>query len=304
MDQPKFQRMLRLMFLLAGNHNLTIDQLGEKIEKSGRTVYRYIDTFREAGLVIKNNDEIYRIDRSSPFIKDISELIHFTDEEAHLLKHAIESIDETTLIKQNLKKKLYTVYEYKILAEIVVNLKDSGNVNNLIEAIMQRKQVILRNYASGNSHSVRDRIVEPFEFTTNYIQLWCYEPESQKNKLFKIARIGQVHIMDTEWQRAANHKAGFIDIFRMHDETTTPVKLKLKTRAAHLLMEEYPLSSKYLTPIDKNECEWMLQTSVCTFEGIGRFVLGLMDEIEVIEPKSFIVFLQKRIHQSLKKLKK
>ena len=107
MDQPKLDRQLRLMMILTGNHSLTLAQIAERFDTTGRTIYRYIDTFREAGFVIKKVDGYYRIDKSSPYFKDISSLVHFTEEEAYILKSAIESIDENNLIKQNLKKKLY-----------------------------------------------------------------------------------------------------------------------------------------------------------------------------------------------------
>jgi predicted DNA-binding transcriptional regulator YafY len=115
MDQPKLERLLRLMKMLTANSYLTVEDIAEKLSISTRSVYRYIDNFREAGFVIKKQNNCIRLDKSSPYFKDISELIHFTEEEAYILKSAIESIDENNLLKQNLKKKLYTVYNYKIL---------------------------------------------------------------------------------------------------------------------------------------------------------------------------------------------
>ena len=120
MDQPKIERMLRLMKLLTANNRYTVNDLANRLQISDRTIYRYIDSFREAGFVIKKQGDITRIDKSSPYFKDISQLIHFTEEEAYILKSAIENIDENNLLKQNLKRKLYSVYNYKILAETVV----------------------------------------------------------------------------------------------------------------------------------------------------------------------------------------
>ena len=45
---------------------------------AGSTVYRYIDTFREAGFVIKKSGDCIRLDKESPHFKDISQLLHFT----------------------------------------------------------------------------------------------------------------------------------------------------------------------------------------------------------------------------------
>lgn len=281
MDQPKLERLLRLMKMLTANSSLTVDEIADKLGISSRSVYRYIDTFREAGFVVKKTNNCPKLDKSSPYFKDISELIHFTEEEACILKSAIESIDENNLLKQNLKKKLYTVYDYNILAETIVSGKNGRNVAQLVKAIENKNTVILKNYASAHSNDIRDRYVEPYAFTTNYVQIWCYCKDENKNKLFKVSRIGSVEIMPQSWQNEADHRAGYIDIFRMNSEHTTTVKLKLNLRAANLLMEEYPLASKHLTKVSPNE--WLLVTDVCSMDGVGRFVMGLLDDIEIVE---------------------
>ena len=119
MDQPKLERLLRLMKLLTANTTYDIDQLAERLQMSRRTVYRYIDTFREAGFVIKKSGNCIRLDKESPHFRDISQLVHFTEEEAVILKSAIENIDDTNMLKQNLKRKLYSVYDNKTLADTV-----------------------------------------------------------------------------------------------------------------------------------------------------------------------------------------
>jgi len=296
MDQPKLERLLRLMKMLTANNSLTVDEIADKLGISSRSVYRYIDTFREAGFVIKKSNNCPKLDKSSPYFKDISQLIHFTEEEAYILKSAIESIDENNLLKQNLKTKLYTVYDYNILAETIVSGKNGRNVAQLVQAIENKNTVILKNYASAHSNDIRDRYVEPYAFTTNYVQIWSYCPEENKNKLFKISRIGTVEILPETWQYEADHRAGYIDIFRMNSDHTTPVKLKLNLRAANLLVEEFPLASKYLTQLSENE--WMLVTDVCSMDGVGRFVMGLLDDIEIVESPE----LQKYIADHLKNI--
>ncbi len=294
MDQPKIERLLRVMKMLTANHSLTVEEIADKLSISSRSVYRYIDTFREAGFVIKKKDEFFKLDTSSPYFKDISELIHFTEEEAYILKSAIESIDENHLLKQNLKKKLYTVYDYKILAESTVSSKNAHNIHLLTKAMETKKQVILKNYSSAHGKDIRDRAVEPFAFTTNYVQVWCYSLSEETIKLFKVSRIGSVEILSTEWQNQNHHKTGFLDIFRMNSDKTMKVKLKLGHRAANLLIEEFPLASNQLTALSPKE--WLLETEICSFEGIGRFVMGLLDDIQIIESPEFEQYLANRIH--------
>ena len=280
MDQPKIERMLRLMKMLTANTLYTVDDLAEHLDMSRRTVYRYIDTFREAGFVIKKSGNHIRLDKESPHFKDISQLVHFTEEEAAILKRAIESIDDTNLLKQNLKRKLYSVYDNKILADTVVRGANATNVRRLIEAIEQRRQVILRDYRSAHGAAVRDRRVEPFAFTANYVQAWCYDTESDSCKLFKLSRIGSVEPLDDEWCNADRHAEGFIDIVRMNGERRLPVRLRLGLLARNLLIEEYPLAERDLTP--DGDDRWILETEVADYAGVARFVAGLLDNIEIV----------------------
>ncbi len=289
MDQPKIERMLRLMKMLTANTLYTVDDVAERLGMSRRTVYRYIDTFREAGFVIKKSGNRIRLDKESPHFKDISQLVHFTEEEAAILKRAIESIDDTNLLKQNLKRKLYSVYDNKILADIVVRGDNATTVRRLIEAIEQRRQVVLRDYRSAHGGAVRDRRVEPFAFTANYVQAWCYDTESDSCKLFKLSRIGSVELLDDEWRNADRHVEGFIDIFRMNGDRRRPVRLRLGLMARNLLIEEYPLAEKHLTAA--GERRWILDTEVADYAGVARFVAGLLDDIEIVDTPELDLYI-------------
>lgn len=298
MDQPKLERLLRLMKLLTANTTYNVDQLAERLDMSRRTVYRYIDTFREAGFVIKKSGDCIRLDKESPHFRDISQLVHFTEEEAVILKSAIENIDDTNLLKQNLKRKLYSVYDNRTLADTVVRGKNAPNIRRLIEAIEEQRQVVLHGYQSAHGGEVRDRRVEPFAFTTNYVQVWCFDPEDGANKLFKTARIGEVELTDTAWEHASWHREGFIDAFRIHGEKRHRVRLELGLLAYNLLCEEYPLAERDIRPAGRGH--WMLDTEVASMTGVGRFVVGLLDDIRIVESPELSDYIRHYIAENLK----
>ena len=300
MDQPKIERVLRLMKMMTGNTNYTVEDMAERLGTSYRSVYRYIDTFKEAGFVVhKLEGGVYRLGKESRYFKEISQLIHFTDEEAYIVNQLIEALDNTNVIKQNLRKKLTSVYNCTSLAECVVEGKNAININHLVEAIGGHKQVVLKRYASSHTGVARDRLVEPFGFTTNYVQVWCYEPESGLNKLFNTARIGSVEVLAEGWKHTKLHHEGYIDIFRITGFEQKRVQLELGMMARNLLVEEYPLASRDLTPID--EGHWLLDTMVCDYVGIGRFVMGLADDIRILTPEfeEYIGSLVERISKKL-----
>lgn len=298
MEQPKVERLLKLIKLMTGNVNYTIDDLAKRLDTSYRSIYRYIESFKEAGFVVqKLGGGVYKLGKESPHFKDISQLVHFTNEEAHIVNQLIEGLDNTNMLKQNLRKKLCTVYNCTSMASSVVHGAAATNVNALIDAIESQRQVVLRDYASGHTGNLSDRVVEPFGFTTNYVQVWCYEPESGMNKLFKTSRIGSVEITDREWQHTDKHQEGYIDIFRMTGFEQLGVKLRLGMLSRNLLIEEYPLSERDITQIDDNT--WLLDTKVCNYLGIGRFVMGLMDDIKIIDSPEFESYIKKQLKRAI-----
>ena len=294
MDQPKLERMLRLMKLMTGNVNYTVNDLAERIGTTYRSIYRYIDTFKDAGFVVQNlGGGVYKLGKESRYFKDISQLVHFTDEEAHIVNQLIEALDDTNMLKQNLRRKLTTIYDCTSMAQSIVRGKNAANVNNILEAITERRRVVLHDYASSNTGVVRDRVVEPFGFTTNYVQVWCYEVESGQNKIFKTSRIGSVEILSEEWQAEEKHTEGHIDIFRMTGFEQHRVRIRLGMLARNLLLEEYPLAERDI--VKEGSDGWVLDTLVSNYRGVGRFVLGLMDDVEVLESEEFKSYLRAKI---------
>ncbi len=290
MDQPKVERLLRLMKLMTGNVNYTVNDLAERLGTTYRSIYRYIETFKDAGFVVRKLDGgVYKLGKESPYFKDISQLVHFTDEEAHIVNRLIDGLDDTNMLKQNLRKKLTSVYNCTAVANCIVKGANAQNVNHLVEAISEHRQVVLKGYASSHTGVVRDRVVEPFGFTTNYVQVWCYEPESGMNKLFKTARIGSVEILSEEWQHTEDHNRGYIDIFRMTGFELHRVKLELGMLARNLLVEEYPLAERDIKPL--GDGRWLLDTEVCNYVGVGRFVMGLMDDIRIVGSPEFEAYI-------------
>ncbi|MBR5807923.1 MAG: WYL domain-containing protein [Alistipes sp.] len=293
MDQPKIERVLRLMKMMTSGNRYTVEELAERLDTSYRSIYRYIDTFKEVGFVVhKEEGAVYRLGKESPYFKDISQLIHFTDEEAHIVNQLIGALDDTNTLKQNLRRKLSSVYNCTSLANSIVKGKNAENVNHIIEAVEEHRQVILHDYSSSHTSSKRDRLVEPIAFTTNYVQIWCYDTSDGKTKLFNTARIGDVEILDTEWQHESEHRCGQIDVFRNMGFEQMRVQLRLGVMSHNLLIEEYPLSERDLTQID--EGHWLLDTMVCNYAGVGRFVMGLIEDIEIIDSPDFVAYLRQK----------
>ena len=297
-EQRKLQTLLELIIYLSSGIKYSLPQIMARFELTERTARRYIKLLREAGFKIPRPIEgFYYIDKKSPYFKELSELVHFSKEEAQILYLAIHSINNENLLKQNLIYKLHSLYDSPEMSKTIIKFQHSNNVHVLTKAIQSKQQVELIDYNSANSNNKSNRIIEPFAFTTNYVDVWAYELTSKTNKLFKISRISSVIALCTEWQNESNHKQKPSDVFRISNDQKIPVKLLLSTRACELLKEEYPLAEPFIKTTDNNQ--YLLETEVCGFEGVGRFVLGLCHEIDIIEPVELNHFISNRIKKYL-----
>ena len=289
MEQPRVERTLRLMRLMSGNAYLTVEQLAKRLDTSTRSIYRYIDTFKTSGFAVeKIDDSIYRLISMPSGYKDLQKLVYFSEEEARVLTYLIESLDETNSLKSSLYKKLCAVFDTKSIKEYSGTSKNAANVQALGNAMKDRKTVILKDYSSSSSGTVRDRVVEPFEFTNNHINVWAYDCEKKDVRLFKIARIGWVDILPIDWQHEDEHDKGYLDAFRMQGKTQTHVRLEMTLRAKNLLCEEFPLAEPDITEKDG---KYILDTKVSKMEGVGRFVIGLMGDIRVLDSPELVAYI-------------
>ncbi|PTN09605.1 YafY family protein [Mangrovibacterium marinum] len=292
-EQHKLGRLLEIMIYLSSGIRRSLHELSERFEISERTAFRYIQTFRDAGFIIpKPHDGLYQIDKSSPYFKEISELLHFSKEEAFILQRAIHSISDENLLKQKLVAKLYALYDFDRVADTIVKQEYSENIHQLMRAIREKRKVILKGYLSANSNEEKDRLVEPFEFTTNYVSIWAYDTEDGICKTFKNTRIASVVVLDEPWCDESRHATLPMDVFRINAPEQQWVELELSIRAGELLKEEYPLSEGYITELA--EGRFRFAAPVSGFEGVGRFIMGLASEIRVLSPPGLKEFIQNK----------
>ena len=297
MDQPKIERMLRLMKMMSGNINYTVEELGDKLGISYRSIYRYIDTFKASGFVVeKLQKNVYKLGKMPRSYVDMKNLIYFSEEEAYIVDSLINSLDETNTLKTDLKKKLSAVYNFTTMISYVQKKDIAERVEALGKAIRSKKKVVLKAYESANSKEVSDRHVEPFAFTTNCIDIWGFDSEKQENRIFKISRIGDVEILEDEWENEEKHERSKTDCFRMSGYEQTPVKLELGLQAKNLLLEEYPLAEKDLKREGK---KWVLETMVSDMAGVGRFVIGLAHDIKVVDSPALTEYIKEFVSKHL-----
>lgn len=282
MDQPKQERMLSLLYLLAGNCDVSFKKMMERLDVSRRSLFRYFTTLREHGYDVKLNDDgFYRIPSYVPKQAVDHENIIFTHEEAVLLSHLIESLDNTNVLKPVLQGKLASVFYQETVAPYIVHPWNSKNVEVLTKAIEEHRQVFVRGYECSYKGQVKDYTLEPYQLNLNCVDLWAYDVADGRCKLFKVARLNEVMLLQEEWEHGDLHQKKTYDVFHIAgDVPLEHVKLRLSLKAKNLLVEEYPMTMNQVYQADG---VWYWEGPIYGVLGAGRFVLGLCDAVELIE---------------------
>lgn len=300
MRHDKLERELRLLALLIENHNYTVPEICDRIGISRRNLYYYLDFFRDAGFKVENHKPYYRISKDSPWFKKLDAAVHFTEEEAILLRQLLEHSGDHSAPVQHLIQKLDKLYDLDIVEKVEMREQVSRNMSMLYEAIKQQRVAVLHGYSSPHSDSVSDRMVEPFLFMNANQEVRCYEIKSRMNKTFKLSRIREVTILDLLWSHENHHREMLTDVFMFSGEQQTVVRLRMGRLATSVLREEYPHAERFIEPDD--ERHWIVELPVCSFLGIGRFVLGLLEDIEVLGNDDFRHYLQDKLQSMNQKM--
>lgn len=286
--QAKLLRLFQIIAVLKSGH-WTIKQLAERFDTSERTIYRYINLLEEVEFLIeKDFDNRYFIVTS----EDDPSQSQFSMEETKLIKKLIQSGAGDNPLKNLLLKKLALNSEIDSMPRLFVKARLGKFVDVLAEAIKDKKQVILKNYHSAHSNEIRDRLVEPIHFGDNYQSIVALDTNDKASKQFKLDRIGEISETGKSFQHEDKHQKNQSDIFGFNGDANLWISLSLGMRAYLLLREEFPLSVPF---IEKRANDYYFHGPVAGFEGVGRFVLGLMDDLTVEGPDSFKEYLKKTI---------
>lgn len=291
----KTNQFFRTIMALSRGRYLTPKMLSEELGIELRTIYRYIDDIKESSFFkFEQRSKKFRISRESLFWRYVMDSLYLTDKEAKALQPFLEQCetDDPAIISVRDKvRNIMNNYIEPIAKD--TDMKVLANMSNIQRAIDEKRMVMLRGYTSLHSDTKNDRLVEPFRFLGNKNDVRCYELSTQMNKTFKMSRCESVEILDVLWQFKKSHKEMFTDIFQFSDETKTRVRLLLGNLSKTILLEEHPAAERYLIP--HHDGRWMLDAEYCSMKGIGRFYLGLFEDIEIVDSPEFKEYLTERL---------
>jgi predicted DNA-binding transcriptional regulator YafY len=294
MTQERIDRILDLVLMLSGDGH-TVEELSETFGVSKRLCYYMLTCLRQHGFIVIKQGKVYRLNPKSPFFQQVSANISFSEDEAAFLYKLVDNVEDSGRYGELVKNKLVRFYDIDYLCGGKASKTRAQMINNLYDAIDRKRVVVLKNYSSPHSKTVSDRVVEPFLFMNDKCDVRCFEVSSGTNKTFKLSRMQDVELLDLIWEHEDAHKQMLTDVFMFSGDEQQTITLRLGRLSASILREEYPKSERYIEQQDDDH--WIAKMPVCSFIGVGRFVLGLFEDIEVLECKEFKTFIKDKINK-------
>lgn len=291
----RFKRWFELILTMLDGEPHTSADLAAVLNSTRRNLYYVFREFEKLGFIVLHEGRNYSIDPCSPFLRRIASNVQLSPIEASYLCDLLSEPAAQSAFAGILSRKITRFYRLDPMDIVRPEDEICANICAIEQAIADKQVVILHDYTSGHSRSVSDRVVEPFVLHTDKEDIRAYEIKSKTNKTFKISRIGWVENMDVPWFNEDQHKEVFTDMFMFSGDERHRIKLRLSVLAHRLMLEEYPHSASFMKKDGENH--WILDTEVVNYVGISRFILGLFDDVEVIEDEGLKDFLQDRIRQ-------
>ncbi len=305
MEQDRYEKFIQFLLALCQGERLSADDLSQRFDISRRTAYRFLNLLPALGFEVEKRGARFGVSTDSPFFRKINDRIHFSEAEALLINQVLCSVTTSNPQVRALRDKLARLYDPEVLTRHAFSDRQAANLSALFTAMKEGRIAVLHGYTSAHSDSVTDRIVEPYHFLNENTEVRCFELRSKQNKTFKLSRIESVELLDLKWMNREAHRPVTTDLFHFSGEAQHHVTLRLGRLSTSLLLEEFADADRFLTA--EPDGRHRLELDVCSFKGIARFVVGLLDDIEILgspefaeHMRSLVAALTTRIDEAVK----
>ncbi|HEY3371680.1 MAG TPA: WYL domain-containing protein [Prolixibacteraceae bacterium] len=293
--ETKTHRILRLILFLSNSYPKSKEECNSFLGMKDTAFYNYRNVLLDTGFDLQQKDGKYWIDYPDEDYQVLRNALHLSEEETYLLSRSLDQVDEKPGSMTHLKQKLVSLLNQDKATDAYIRKEKPTIVQALRKAAQAKKQILLINYASGNSETVKNRMVEPFEFKDDFNLVWAFDTALKQNRQFKVCRIEDVQETRLTWEYERSHRSKPVDIFRNSGDLDKEVEFSLNLKAKNLLIEEYPMAERFLTMI--NTRQYRLKAPVAQYEGPGRFVLGLAEDIDLMGDHGFLDFLKIKMNK-------
>lgn len=288
----RIQQLLQMIARMRQPLGISKEDLAQEYEVTVRTVERYLQLLSEVGFEWEKNEARRYVlpDRlKMPFRSE--EHVAFTFAEAQTIRTALLNEPAQNKLRDEILQKLYSLSEMHMVADDLQQSHLHRNIAAVRNALQNKHQIILNDYQSAHSDTIKNRLIEPVQFSAHFRYLDAYDIKKKGMRQFKMERVGSVTVFNRKWRHEAEHHLPQRDAFYMSGSRSYPIQMTLSLRARNLLCEEYPRAE---SGIEKQGAEYIYRDNVYDLEGIGRFVSGLPGEIQLPAESPLLPFLQEK----------
>jgi predicted DNA-binding transcriptional regulator YafY len=279
-------RIFKLIRLLNSTPRRSARQLRNILGQSESTFYRDLQ-------LIENLGYLYDKDQNDCFFLQLQmergRKSALEPDELFFLQDHLQQTASTSPLAQAILHKFDLNLSMIPLADALPQLHANRILQLLRFALENKYCVRIKGYHSLSSEKVEDRRVEVLEITQDYRYLIGWDMDKDRQGQYKLSRIQDVEYL--EERVTPGRLASPMDIFGLTGYEWLDIKLKLSNTAYHLLLEEFPLSRTF---VHRRYNGTFFEGQVRNWKGIGRFILGLPGEIEVVHPEALQVYLRER----------
>lgn len=288
----KLERLISIIMLLNNCGRMSAGALAEKYEVSVKTIRRDIETINQAGIPIvayQGQDGGYEIMKNYKLDRSV-----LTQRESNLLIALVKGLEKVypCFDFANLREKFGAVHEEKAeTARLMVDFSGWGPNGKteeklkLIGQALSKQKVLSFQYRNLHNEQLM-RCVEPFQIVFRGVQWylfgWCRM--RQDYRFFKVKRMRDLAVTADSYQMR--------DV-RVEDLSIAPFK-------APPGMIKLRVSDLFLRKIDDYFETFMLEGNVVSLdwpcdEWACNFILGLGEDVEVLEPPTLREKLKQKI---------
>lgn len=285
-----------LLRLLSAPYRYSRKDLIRDLELSESKIKTILKSLRSAGLNIDINYENHYTIAVLPEanFQELKHLQPLSDGDKARIGRVLDFVSSKEAFY--IRKKLSSLYDFQQLGLRALRRPHLERIDRLKEGKRRELQVILENYRSNNSNTIRNRLVEPFHIDPEKDTLQAYDLDQQDTRHFRLSRIERVTLTEQPWANRNEHRTKITDVFRIADNQQVLVHLLLDVYAYNELTDRFPLTRTYTEPGSQpNTYDFQCQVNQ-EFKGIMDFIMGNARHVRIIGPEA----LRERVYLEAK----
>lgn len=291
-------RLFEIIYILLEKENVTAKELAEHFGVSIRTIYRDIDVLSRSNIPIYTNQgKGGGINLLDNFVLDKSLI---SEDEQNQILFALQSFEKLNVNNEKmLLDKMSILFNKATRNWIEIDFSSWGTdstqnerFNKIKEAILNKKVVEITYFNSYGEENIRQ--VEPLQIWFKdkfwYIKAFCRL--KQDYRIFKIARIRDIKILDEHFER---------DLPVEKEEKTKfkviSLKLEISKEMAYRVYDEFEKEN-----INKNENgDFIVEVEYPENEWVYGYILSFGEYVKVLSPEYAKDIIKKRLEKTIKK---